>query len=145
MNRKTIILFFISVFILFGFMPTSSESEVTTRPNLEYKADGLRDPFEGYIAKKEERKVSEVPTQEVSVSPPTLTVQGIIWGGLFPQAIINNKVVKVGDTIEGAQIMDIKKEGIVVSFKNRQYNLSSPAALNLQGLKKLKGGQDEGY
>lgn len=145
MNRKTITLFFSALFIIFGFMPTSSESEVTTRPNLEYKADGLRDPFEGYIVRKEEQKVSTVPSQEVSVSPPTLTVQGIIWGGRLPQAIINNKVVKIGDTIEGAQIMDIKKKGIVVSFKNREYNLSSPAAVNLESLKKPEGGQHEGY
>jgi hypothetical protein len=46
----------------------------------------------------------------------------------LPQAIINNKVLKVGDTIEGAQVKNIGKEGITVLFEGSEYNLSSPAA-----------------
>lgn len=102
-------------------------SERIIRPNIEYKAAGLRDPFEGPTVKKSgdderaaEPKVSRVP-------PPDLIVQGLIWGGDIPQAIINNKVVKVGDTIQGVKIITITKDGVTVLFEGMQYNLSSPA------------------
>lgn len=141
MNRKIMIIFFIGISIL-----NEGFAEIIAKPNVEYTADGLRDPFEGYLSEQEE--ASQVPPppeeQEVPALPP-LTIQGIIWGGRFPLGIINNKVVKIGDTIEGAQIIDISKDGVIVSFADRQYNLSSPAAVNLENLdKKLQGGKDEG-
>lgn len=122
---------------------------IKARPNLEYKASDLRDPFQEYPI-EEEKKIEaipqvEAPKQEEVVTPPALTIQGIIWGGRFPQAIINNKVVKIGDIIEEAQVSGISKEGVVITFKNRQFNLSSPAAVNLESVKrKSEGGQNEG-
>ena len=102
----------------------TAQPEVIVRPNVEYKAEGLRDPFQGPIRKE----TGEEPGKITETPPPSLTVQGIIWGGRFPQAIINNKVVKVGDTIEGVRITDINKDGITIFYEDRQYNLSSPAA-----------------
>ncbi len=103
-------------------------SEVIVSPNVEYKAEDLRDPFQNpNIAEgKEPAEESEV-SETKEIIPLSLTVQGLIWGGSFPQAIINNKVVKVGDIIEGARIISIDKEGITVFFEERQYNLSPPA------------------
>ena len=122
------------------------ESELIVSPHIEYKAEGLRDPLESYL--KKEEVLPAQPQQEIAPSPPppALTVQGIIWGGRFPQAIINNKIVKAGDTIEGVRIIDINKDGVTVFFGNRKYNLLSPAAanFNLQILKKEpKGGKHE--
>jgi len=132
MNRKVILVLFISVFIL-----KDGLAQDKGRPNVEYTADGLRDPFEDYLIIEEAAPaLQEGLKQEVSLPLPSLSIQGIIWGGRFPQAIINNKVVKVGDTIEGARITDINKNGVLVFFENREYNLSSPAALNLQSLEK---------
>jgi len=101
---------------------------VIVRPNVEYKASELRDPFQSPFASGEAPVAG--PAIEVPSSPevpPSLEVQGIIWGGDFPQAIINKKVVKIGDTIEGMQIMDINQSGVVVVSGNYTYNLSSPA------------------
>lgn len=123
----------------------SRKSELIVIPHIEYKAEGSRDPFESYL--KKEEVLQGQPQQEgtaPSPPPPALTVQGIIWGGRFPQAIINNKIVKVGDTIEEARILDINKDGVTVFFGNRKYNLLSPAAANLQILEKEpKGGKHE--
>lgn len=114
-------------------------------PSVEYKSDGLRDPFEGVF--KTEPTATPGPVEAAAkpqVPPPALTIQGIIWGGKIPQAIINDKVVKVGDTIAEAKITDIGKDGIEVIFKDYTFKLESPAAVQLQTLKpKPEGGQNE--
>lgn len=95
---------------------------------IEYKSEYLRDPFQ-----EEEMGTKEGPQEEQEAKPlPALSVQGIVWGGILPQAIINNKVLRVGDTIEGARITGIDKNGVTLFFDNRQYNLtpSSPAISN---------------
>jgi len=103
------------------------EAERIIRPNIEYKATGLRDPFEEPFVKKgeaDEKAVAKV----FAAPPPVLIVQGLIWGGGIPQAIINDNVVKLGDTIQGAKIINITKDGVIVLFEGMQYNLSSPAS-----------------
>ncbi len=113
--------------------------EPLVRPNIEYNAENLRDPFEGYLLKKEETR-SKAQIEE-SISPPILTVEGIIYGGKIPQAIINNKVVKVGDEIEGARVIEINKKGVIVFFGQRQYILPSPSKELLENLEgENKGG-----
>jgi hypothetical protein len=112
-----------------------------TVPKVEYKTESLKNPFQGYL-KKPEAEAASGKQQEVP--PPTLTIQGIIWGGELPQAIIDNKVVKVGDVIQEARIIDINKYGVTISFKGRQYNISSPASANMQTQEqKIEGGENE--
>lgn len=142
--KKILLTFFILVFIfMVQECRTMPEDSLQAQP-LEYEADGLRNPFQTPI---EEEKVKEqVPQEPTQVEPlkplPSLTIQGIVWGGSLPQAIINNKVLKVGDTIEEVRIVDINKDGVTVLFGGQQYSLYSPAAVNLQSLKpKLEGGK----
>lgn len=111
-------------------LPSADRQEAAARPTLEYSAEQLRDPFVEIItedtglAKMEGNKSQ----QEQKKSLPALTVQGLIWGGSLNQAIINNKVVKAGDTLEGARIVSIEKEGILVLFEGQQYSIPAPAA-----------------
>jgi len=99
---------------------------------IEYKSEDLRDPFQ-----EEKIEIKEEPEVQIETKPlPSLQIQGIVWGGGFPQAIINNKVVKVGDTIEGVRITDINKSGVTVFFGNRQYNLSVSSPISSQDLGK---------
>lgn len=135
-----IIIFISGVFIARGFATRAefekikeleeqekAVPEVIERPTLHYEAGDLRDPFVAPVIKKEEG-VTQTPEEVVKKEPPPLNVQGIIWGGRLNQAIINNKVVKAGDTIEGAKILNISKDGVIILFEGMQYNLSSPAA-----------------
>ena len=104
-------------------------TQITLRPTVEYKADSLRDPFRSPEKQEKIIKPAATPaTQQLApeVPLPALNISGIVWGGIFPQAIINGKVVKPGDSIEGVNIVDINKTGITVSFVNRIYNLPSP-------------------
>jgi len=113
-----------SVLILFAGLiftqktfPQNSESEEEINIS-EYNAEGLRDPF----GIEEKVQGPEESGQEVAVSLPQLDVQGLVWGGI-PQAIINNRIVRVGDTLEGARVIKIDKNGVTVSFNNKEHSL----------------------
>lgn len=113
-----------------GEIKQAASMEIIARPKPKYKAADLRNPFrspfdETVNEKATEKKAADLKTIEKPL--PALAVQGVIWGGSFPQAIINDKVVKVGDVIEGASIIGIDKDGVEVSFDKRKYSLPSPA------------------
>jgi hypothetical protein len=108
----------------------SSEADtgnIFIRPQVEYKASSLRDPFKEDILKKDKPE-TDIKSSALAptVSLPKMDVQGLIWGGNFPQAIINNKVYKVGDVIDGAQIKDIAKDGISLNFSGGEVKLPAP-------------------
>lgn len=156
---KIIVIFFFAASLLFAVNPargeekTLSESSVMTgiRPKIEYVTKAAKEPFLDYFTKKqpvtqvtvETEVAAVVATEELKPKPPlpTLTVQGIIWGGSVPCAIINNKVVKQGDSIEEVELIKIKKESIEVLYQGWNYSLPSPAGLSLD--KKPEGGEDE--
>lgn len=121
-----------------------TQEETTIRTPVEYKAQDLRDPFQENIeeepAQVEEQKIEEGKTTQ---PPPSLVVQGLIWGSDLPQAIINSNVVKIGDTVEGAQIINIDKNGVTILFDGQKHNISSPSAIIAGNYNKPKGGQDE--
>lgn len=119
---------------------TQIASEQISRPAMEYTADKSRDPFRSIIVNTDEAGRGKSTGSERPL--PTLKVQGIIWGGRFPQAIINNKVLKVGDSIEEAKIISIDKDGVSLFFSGRKYDLASPATGG-ESVSKKTGGQNE--
>lgn len=113
---------------LFAADDKAMPKDAPLRPQVEYKSEVLRDPFLSYLEKeKKQENIVVQQTAPVVIPPPSLTVQGIIWGGDISQAIINQKVVKIGDTIEGAKVTDINKDGIKMIFNDQELYLSSPA------------------
>lgn len=106
-----------------------AQADVITRPKVEY-SEVKRDPFEKVIIHKNkgETRVSNSDDGSSKSLIDSFSIQGLIWGGNFPQAIINNKVYKVGDTIQGATISNIDKSGIVFSLGGKKYILSSSSA-----------------
>lgn len=116
---------------------SQAPSEAQLKPGIEYKAENLPDPFIDFQA---EEKKGETRKTEKLKPLPSLVVQGMIWGGNLPQAIINNKVLTIGDAIEGVKIKSIDKEGISVIFENQLYKLASPAETNYGNLKNIQEG-----
>ncbi len=124
--------------------------EATLRPKINYQAQQPRNPFFAPFKEEEPEKKFEAPKTQtekelssassVPANLPPLTVQGLIWGGAFPQAIINNIVVRKGDVIEKAKVTAIEKEGVTVVFADREYKLSSPSAFGLGQPENLTGG-----
>lgn len=113
-----------------GLIAANKNIQEIVRPNVEYKAQGLRNPFEQPTTDGESEDDSSRIKKEVE--PPKLIVQGIIWGGNFPQAIVNNKVVKVGDVLEGVDIVGINKEGVTVLFAGVEHKLTTLPAMGQQ-------------
>lgn len=63
-------------------------------------------------------------TQEIAIiPPPMLEINGIVWNTKKPQAIINDQVVVIGDTIENSKIVDIRKDGVDVIFNEKLFTL----------------------
>lgn len=61
---------------------------------------------------------------EIKKKPlPNITINGIIWNSDRPQAIINGKIVDVGDTIAEIYITAIRKTGIDGRFDGRNVTL----------------------
>jgi hypothetical protein len=111
------------------FAQDDAVNEMIMRPQIKYKSADLRDPFTSEIVEK--KKESLTSQKEGELNKPTLdldalVVQGIIWGGEIPQAIINNKVLSVGSLINEAEILSIDKTGITLSFAGEIFNLSAP-------------------
>lgn len=55
------------------------------------------------------------------VKPPQFTTSGMIWNTDRPQAILNGKVVNIGDTIENWTIIAISKKGVEVTYQNKTF------------------------
>ncbi|MDD5505631.1 MAG: hypothetical protein PHR73_02615 [Candidatus Omnitrophica bacterium] len=120
-----------------------SNEGVISRPVIEYTSGDLRDPFSDLFQlaaekekkEKEEQKI-QAPLENIEPEKPLpsldkFKVQGLIWGGKFPQAIINNKVLGVGDSIEGVEIVNIDKKGITLDFAGRKAVLANPGSTSI--------------
>ena len=60
---------------------------------------------------------------EPEIRLPTLKLQGVMVGEEIHQAIINDQVVPLFGTIEGARVEAVSKEGIELSFKCKKFFL----------------------
>jgi len=138
-TRLLKIIFISTLLINFPYIVLGDNGDsIISRPVIEYSSGDLRDPFSDLfqLAAEKEKKEKELQSfeappedAEVVVPMPSLDkfkVQGVIWGGRFPQAIINNKILSVGDSIEGVKIVNIEKKGITLSFAGKTVNLPTP-------------------
>jgi hypothetical protein len=96
-----------------------------------YTSQDRRDPFEPYVIEEPQPGPIE-PVEEEEVPLPPLKISGITWGSSFPQAIINDKVVKAGEMIGQVKVVSIAKEGLVFLFRNKQYVLPAPGLAGVQ-------------
>ncbi len=74
-----------------------------------------------------EEKVAVIEPPKPVIEPPLLTINGLVWNSEFPQAIVNNQIVKLGDTIEGVTVVGIHREGIDITFEGAQFTISKDA------------------
>jgi len=109
------------------------------RPEVEYRAGALRDPMEPYL-NKEDANPTPKKQEAAAAEPvlPALVIQGVMWGLDDPLAIINNKVVRKDDVIQGVRIIDINKSGVTVFFANRQHVIAVAALSQKQAQAKAE-------
>lgn len=89
---------------------------------VSYTSGRLRDPFKSPFEMQAIPIVEERPViPSVGYGLSHLNVQGMVWSSKMPQAIINNQVVRVGEIVDGAEILEIRQEGIYVLYEGKQY------------------------
>ncbi len=126
----------------------SAEAELITDVKVEYTADNFRDPLQPQIVRPKAEEAEELVTKEEEKPKVSeilsLSLQGIIWNPDNPLAIINNRVVKIGDillvpkdseTAEEVTIMDITKDEVIIIYLGGVERLPSPASLELKNIK----------
>ena len=90
---------------------TGNKLQQTTKPAKKspqvIKKKDLRDPFLP-------SKSSEMVKTSTKKRPVFLKLKGILWDRLIPSAIINSKVVKIGDLIFGKTVVDIEKNQVIL-------------------------------
>jgi len=109
---------------------TGEKVPIMIRPKLAYDASDLKDPFDDFLPKakvKSSAKIAGIGAEQVAPLP-SFAVQGLIWGGSLPQAVIDDQVVKVGDVIQDAEIVEISKEGIKVLYNKKIHKLAPPSS-----------------
>ncbi|PIQ91081.1 MAG: hypothetical protein COV71_01205 [Candidatus Omnitrophica bacterium CG11_big_fil_rev_8_21_14_0_20_41_12] len=120
-------------FIYIVLAQGNSVAQFISRPEVKYESGQLRDPFQSCLVK--ERYPSGIQEAgnlaQSKIDLDAFVVQGIIWGGKMPQAIINNKVLGIGDLIENAKILSIDKTGITLSISGAIVYLSAPGKGNI--------------
>ncbi len=111
--------------------PQNSTAPVET---VAYTAGELRDPMTSLLPKPPEPQAvagggsgTLVPgmAPPEPPKPPSVTVEGVIWGGVRPQALISGRVYEVGDTIEGARIVAIDEQGVKVAVAGATFSLTT--------------------
>ena len=56
-----------------------------------------------------------------------LRLQGIVWGVQPPKAIINDRIVTIGESVNGAQVIAIDRDGITVDYQGQRAVLRLPS------------------
>ena len=107
----------------------------------------LKDPFESYLPNQEKPEEVSPSAGKAGVAEETfdtssLQVTGLVWGTENPKAIINGNVVGKGDVVNGGEIIDISKEGILFKYKEKEYLMKRQSAVtNPEQGQKEQGGK----
>ena len=124
-------IFFSCEAVLFGgilfLMPAAfakgvTVKEVKAKRPVPYLGRDYRDPtLNPLLSKPAQEETTAV--KEVVTLPP-ISIQGVVWGGSSPNAIIDGRVVRKGDTLpEGVEILDISGAGIKVLYRGKIFTI----------------------
>ena len=69
--------------------------------------------------------VSPVPSILKTTAFPSLSLNGIVYDEEKPYAIVNDRILVKGDTIEGATLIKISRDGIKLSFNGEEFEVNS--------------------
>ncbi len=101
--------------------PPQQETTMPTETSTEQVKPKPPEEHTPAIQRREQTNRSQQNIRELQ--PPNLTIKGIIWNTNRPQAIINDRVVDVGDTLDDAKIISIEKSKINVLYKGKEFSM----------------------
>lgn len=101
------------------------------------KLISIRNPFEsqlpqpGQAVSKTETQVAPEPVgmgpeptppqPKIIPSLPQCSITGLVWDSQKPQAILNGKIIGLGDKIESWTVTQITKDGVEITFENEKF------------------------
>lgn len=91
---------------------------------VKYTGSDSRDPLDNSAILKEVGEAAEKKEEAAVPSTEGLTLSAVIWGSRIPQAIINDKIVTVGEPVDGGKVVGIAKEGVRIDFQGREVLLA---------------------
>lgn len=80
-----------------------------------YDSHGRKDPFSPPVISAGQKADIELLTG--------VELEGIIWDELSPIAIVNDKVVNIGDEVAGAKIVEITENEVVFEVNGQKVKL----------------------
>ena len=101
--------------------PPAAATPAQPQEPAAYQAANVRDPLRSQLPSLQPKtpqvsSASAAPLAPPSPPRPTLQVQGVVWGGSTPRAIIDGEVYHVGDIVQGCRIVAIDSTGVTVDF-----------------------------
>jgi len=70
---------------------------------------------------------AEVPANIIPNAEPTFVLNGVFFEQGEGYALINNKIVRIGDEIEHAKVKEIRITGVELEFEGKTVKLLSPS------------------
>ena len=109
--------------------PALAQEQPAAEPSIEaepisYEGGGrdpLKNPFKAYLDQLKKNKPIKRSDQ---VPLPSFSIEGLVWNTGMPQAIVNGKIIKIGDTIDGVKVVNIDKGGITVEYQGEPVFIS---------------------
>jgi hypothetical protein len=130
--------FFISVMFLLISMPVFAQSTLPDTDDEKVLQEFLsnpKNPFISPLEKKDEVLKPVEPPKEKSLAAPVeapapepvkkpelpqLNLIGLVWGGDKPQAIIDDQIVNIGDSIKNAKVVAITEIGVDLEYEGEK-------------------------
>ncbi|OQX81561.1 MAG: hypothetical protein B6D56_01935 [Candidatus Omnitrophica bacterium 4484_70.1] len=99
-------------------------SSASQKSSLSY-----RNPFASLLPRRHKKNIRKIPKKKaepkLSIKELGINIEGILWGGNHPQAIINGEVYDVGEKLENKnmKIIGIKKGEVEILYRGEIYVL----------------------
>ncbi len=100
----------------------------------EADPSSVRNPFLP-VKVKYSNRYSSSDIKKKSVRSPRLVLSGVMFIGKEGTAVVNGKIVSVGDTVSGAKVVEIKKDRVVFLRHGRKIvkRMTSAAGIKIMG------------
>lgn len=92
--------------------------ELTTGTTLLTSTSPTRDPFNWPTRQRLQLRRQAEAEQDIFAD---FSLQGIVWSRATPQAVINRRLVAIGDMVDGALVTNITKTKVSLSKNGRRH------------------------
>jgi type II secretory pathway component PulC len=121
--RPILIIIFLILLITFGINLSNSLSK---RPKAKPAVSSIPavEPVQELLSPAQEEK-PEALKKPAQVQEPILNLSGIFFEKKKGYALINNQILSVKDTIQGATVKEISLNKVVLEFEGREITINS--------------------